>query len=49
MPTFDIGVRIIVSARSQEEAERLVDSKLIRLESDVIQKTARFETKKIGE
>jgi|GEM_PF-3986865 len=49
MPIFDIGVRVIVSARSQEEAERIVDSKLIRLESDVIQKTSRFETKKVAD
>ena len=49
MPTFEIGVKIIVSARSQEEAERIVDSKLVRIESDVIQKTARFETKKLSD
>lgn len=45
MPTFEVTVKITVSARSKEEAERLVDGKLIRLESDVILKTERLETR----
>jgi hypothetical protein len=48
LPTFEITSKITVSARSKEEAERLLDSKLIRLESDVILKTERMETKQIG-
>jgi hypothetical protein len=48
MPTFEITARITVSARSKEEAERLLDSKLIRLESDVILKTERIETKPVS-
>lgn len=48
MPTFEITARITVSARSKDEAERLLDSKLIRLESDVILKTERVETKQTG-
>jgi hypothetical protein len=47
MPTFEVIVKIAVSARNKEEAERLVDSKLIRLESDVILKTERVETKQL--
>jgi hypothetical protein len=45
MPLFEIGVRIVVSARTKEEAERLLDTKLVRMESDVIVRTERFETK----
>ena len=48
MPTFEITVRITVAARSKEEAERSLDSKLIRLESDVILKTERAETKQLS-
>jgi hypothetical protein len=48
MPTFEITARITVSARSKDEAERLLDSKLIRLESDVILKTERVETKQMS-
>ena len=48
MPTFEITSRITVSARSKEEAERVLDTKLIRLESDVILKTERIETKQVG-
>jgi hypothetical protein len=48
MSTFDITVRITVSARNKEEAERLLDGRLIRLESDVILKTERLETKPIS-
>lgn len=47
MPKFEITTRIIVSARTREEAERLLDSKLIRLESDFILQTERMETKQI--
>lgn len=39
--------KITVAARNKEEAERLVDGKLIRLESDVILKTERTETKEL--
>ena len=49
LPTFEINAKITVSARSKEEAERLLDSKLIRLESDVILKTERVETKQMSE
>lgn len=48
MPVFEINAKITVSARNREEAERLVDSKLIRLESDVILKTERTETKELS-
>ena len=48
LATFEITAKITVSARSKEEAERLLDSKLIRLESDVILKTERLETKQTG-
>jgi hypothetical protein len=48
MSTFEITVRVAVSARNKEEAERLLDSRLIRLESDVILKTERVETKQIS-
>jgi len=47
LPTFEVNVRITVSARNKEEAERLVDRKLIRLESEVILKTERIETKQL--
>jgi hypothetical protein len=47
MPTFEITAKITVAARSKEEAERLLDSKLIRLESDVVLKTERIETKQL--
>jgi len=47
LPTFEVIAKITVSARNKEEAERLVDSKLIRLESDVILKTERTETKEV--
>jgi len=47
LPNFEVVARITVSARNKEEAERLVDSKLIRLESDVILKTERLETKQM--
>lgn len=40
--------KITVSARTKEEAERLLDSKLIRLESDVVVKTERLETKQVS-
>ncbi|HZW56064.1 MAG TPA: hypothetical protein VFF30_07235 [Nitrososphaerales archaeon] len=45
MPLFEIMARITVSARTKEEAERLLDGKLLRLESDVIVKTERVDTK----
>ena len=45
MPLFEIGVRFIVSARTRQEAEQLLDTKLVRMESDVIVKTERLETK----
>ncbi len=45
MPLFEIEVRIVVSARTKEEAERLLDTRLVRMESDVIVRTERFETK----
>lgn len=48
MPAFEITARITISARSKDEAERLLDSKLIRLESDIILKTERVETKQIS-
>ena len=47
MLTFEITVKITVAARNKEEAERLLDSKLLRLESDVILKTDRMETKQL--
>jgi len=47
LPVFEIVAKITVSARNKDEAERLVDSKLIRLESDVILKTERTETKEV--
>ncbi|MFI5421031.1 MAG: hypothetical protein ACHQ1H_08705 [Nitrososphaerales archaeon] len=47
LPTFEIIAKITVSARSKDEAERLLDSKLIRLESDFILKTERVETKQL--
>jgi len=47
LPIFEVLAKITVSAKSREEAERLVDSKLIRLESDVIVKTERVETKEV--
>jgi hypothetical protein len=47
LPVFEVKVRITVSARNKDEAERLVDSKLLRLESDVILKTERMETREL--
>ena len=47
MAVFEVTAKILVSARSKEEAERLIDSKLLRLESDVILKTERTETKQV--
>jgi len=47
MPVFEVKVRITISARNKEEAERLVDSKLLRLESDVILKTERMEIREL--
>ncbi len=47
MPVFEVKATITVSARSKEEAERLVDSRLLRLESDVILKTERTETREL--
>jgi hypothetical protein len=47
LPVFEMKVTITVSARNKEEAERLVDSRLIRLESDVILKTERTETREV--
>jgi hypothetical protein len=48
MPTYEITARITVAARSKEDAEKLLDSKLIRMESDVILKTERVETKQLS-
>jgi len=48
MPTYEITARITVAARSKEDAERLLDSKLIRMESDVILKTERVDTKQLS-
>ena len=45
MPVFEVKATITVSARSKEEAERLVDNRLLRLESDVILKTEKTETR----
>ena len=47
MAVFEVSAKIIVSARSKEEAEKLVDSKLLRLESDVILKTERTEIREL--
>jgi len=47
LPVFEVKVRITISARNKEEAERLVDSKLLRLESDVILKTERMEIREL--
>lgn len=47
MPVFEVYARITVSARNKEEAEKLVDSKLLRLESDVILKTERTDTREL--
>jgi hypothetical protein len=47
LPVYEVKVKINVSARSKEEAERLIDSKLIRLESDVILKTERTEIREL--
>ena len=49
LPVFEVKVTITVSARNKEEAERLVDSRLIRLESDVILKTERTETREVSQ
>jgi hypothetical protein len=48
LPLFEITEKITVSARSKEEAERLLDAKMVRMESDVIVKTERIETKPLG-
>lgn len=48
LPEFEVTVKITVSARTNTDAERLVDSRLIRLESDVIVKTERVETIQIS-
>jgi hypothetical protein len=47
LAVFEVSAKIIVSARSKEEAEKLVDSKLLRLESDVILKTERTEIREL--
>jgi hypothetical protein len=47
MPVFEVKATITVSARSKQEAERLVDGRLLRLESDVILKTERTETREL--
>jgi hypothetical protein len=47
LPVYEVSVKLTVSARSKEEAERLVDTKLIRLESDVVLKTERTETREV--
>ncbi len=47
MPIFEVKAKITVSARNKEEAERLVDSKLLRLESDVVLKTERTDTREL--
>lgn len=47
MPVFELMARITVSARNKEEAEKLVDSKLLRLEGDVILKTERTDTREL--
>jgi hypothetical protein len=48
LPLFEITEKITVSARTKEEAERLLDSKMVRMESDVIVKTERGETKQLS-
>ena len=47
MPMLEINVKFLISARTREEAERLLDGKLVRMESDVIVKTERLETKSL--
>jgi hypothetical protein len=47
LPVFEVSARITVSARNKEEAEKLVDSRLLRLESDVILKTERTDTREL--
>ena len=48
LPVFEVSAVITVSARTKEEAEKLVDSRLLRLESDVILKTERRGTKQLS-